>query len=1342
MTTISRTQLEFGLAPAQSPLRQSTLPPEGPSAALLFPTPGADGITVDRCTGDVYISDRAAGVVRRFDPETEEIQIEFSDLQEPGSLLALYRSRVSCPHSFRILLVEDGFDRLTLLVPSTQLVVPLVAALESTDLAFLPGGTPFAATPSLLVTELLEGQAAQQNGLGYSLGALELSELYRDQPDNPELGPGEEEVVPPELVSPEDGEVISQNDSTIGCKPHPTRGFGYRILFDWTDSFSASGTAGYDLFVRNRKSEGPIIDTFVKQSDFEFIRCNAVEEGGEAEWGVRCKDNQGRFSPWQIGEFRFADCRLQDGTPCRREIDLALSKRDSADPVAAGDLLTYILTVKNGGPSTANKVTLVDELPPDVIYVASKTTHGICKETQGGVECGLGVLGKGDITTVAISVIVGKQPKFKTLVNVARVEAVEDDLNEFNNTAVEETEIEEDAVPEADLAIAKSDSPDPVVQGARLTYTLTVKNGGPSTANKVTVFDTLPGDVAFLSAKSSQGSCREFRGLVECSLGVLERGAGAEIIINVVVRTSSRDALLNEARVQGAEKDPDGSNNTDKEETAVEKDVVPEIDLAVFKSGSPDPVASGQELVYELTVKNAGPGTATEVVLLDALPPEVTFVTAKSSQGSCSQSGSLVTCALGELTRGSGAEAVIVVVVNKGIKVETLINTAKVDAAEKDLNEFNNAAVEETTVEEVSIPEIDLALAKTDFPDPVAPEGDLTYNLTVTNAGPDTATNVRLTDKLPVQVSLTALKTSQGECSASGGAVTCELGELERGASAEVVIAVLVNKELQTDILLNNAVVTATEKDFDNFNNSAQARTEILKESTPRVDLALSKSDSSDPVNPGGTLIYSLKVVNLGPGSASQVTVIDKLPAGVTVQAAKSTQGLCSVLRGVVTCGLGVLKEGGSAEVLISVLVEKGAEGTVLMNSASVSSDEADSDVANNADEETTQVEKPQESLIDLSLSKSDSSDPVAPGDPLTYGLTVKNAGPEAATQVSVVDTLPSEVSFVSAKSSQGSCSGSESSVICELGSLEAGAEAEVLIDVLVIKNIQVEVITNAASVQAAESDSDTTNNSDQEITQVDVSESPEIDLSVTKSDFPDPVAPGDGLAYKLAVSNLGPDTATKVRLTDRLPPEVLFQSADGNCFHSNGLVTCDLGTIPSGASQEVTILVEVNKGTKAGTITNLAVVDAAETDSDQTNNTDQATTKVEIIPPPPPEADLSLSKSGSPATVSPGDKLSYRLTVNNLGPDTASDVRLTDNLPSEVTLGSPPKGCTEKGGRVTCDLGILGSKDSASITITVTVPRETQAKSITNSAGVSADEQDPDSSNNTAKATTTIAPQ
>ena len=62
VTTISRTQLEFGLAPAQSPLRQSTLSPEGPSAALLFPTPGADGITVDRCTEDVYISDRAAGV--------------------------------------------------------------------------------------------------------------------------------------------------------------------------------------------------------------------------------------------------------------------------------------------------------------------------------------------------------------------------------------------------------------------------------------------------------------------------------------------------------------------------------------------------------------------------------------------------------------------------------------------------------------------------------------------------------------------------------------------------------------------------------------------------------------------------------------------------------------------------------------------------------------------------------------------------------------------------------------------------------------------------------------------------------------------------------------------------------------------------------------------------------------------------------------------------------------------------------------------------------------------------------------------------------------------------------
>ncbi|MBI3459898.1 DUF11 domain-containing protein, partial [Candidatus Acetothermia bacterium] len=76
-----------------------------------------------------------------------------------------------------------------------------------------------------------------------------------------------------------------------------------------------------------------------------------------------------------------------------------------------------------------------------------------------------------------------------------------------------------------DLAVTKTDSPDPVIAGNNLTYTLTVTNNGPDNAGGVTVTDTLPGGVTFISAVPSQGSCSQSAGVVTCSLGTMANAA-------------------------------------------------------------------------------------------------------------------------------------------------------------------------------------------------------------------------------------------------------------------------------------------------------------------------------------------------------------------------------------------------------------------------------------------------------------------------------------------------------------------------------------------------------------------------------------------------------------------------------------------------------------------------------------------------------------------------------------------------------------------------------------------------------------------------------------------------
>lgn len=123
-----------------------------------------------------------------------------------------------------------------------------------------------------------------------------------------------------------------------------------------------------------------------------------------------------------------------------------------------------------------------------------------------------------------------------------------------------------------------------------------------------------------------------------------------------------------------------------------------------------------------------------------------------------------------------------------------------------------------------------------------------------------------------------------------------------------------------------------------------------------------------------------------------------------------------------------------------------------------------------------------------------------------------------------------------------------------------------------------------------------------------------------------------------------------------------------------------------------------------------------------------------------PTSADLSLTKTASPNPGQVGVNLSYRLTATNSGPATATAVTVTDTLPSGVSFvsASATQGSCSGSGPVNCNLGNLAAGASAIVTIVVTPSTPGQ---IVNSATVSANESDFDTSNNTAATTTVIQP-
>ncbi len=241
-----------------------------------------------------------------------------------------------------------------------------------------------------------------------------------------------------------------------------------------------------------------------------------------------------------------------------------------------------------------------------------------------------------------------------------------------------------------------------------------------------------------------------------------------------------------------------------------------------------------------------------------------------------------------------------------------------------------------------------------------------------------------------------------------------------------------------------------------------------------------------------------------------------------------------------------------------------------------------------------------------------------------------------------------------------------------------------------------------------------------------------EAELSLTNSPSVTETAVGADITYTVHVTNGGPNEATNVIVSDPLPADVSVRSAGASAGNCSGTTTvsCDLGTLAAGGSATVTIEVEV---TELGTATNTAEVSSEEPDPDTANNSQAAHTEVTT------EADLSLTDTSSVPDTTVASHFTYTLRATNNGPSPATNVSLTDTLPSDVTLLSTPtssQGSCEQSTKFTCSLGTLARGATATVTITVEAG---DVGTATDSASVASEVRDPEPANNSATASTQI---
>ncbi|WBQ08244.1 DUF7933 domain-containing protein [Kribbella sp. CA-293567] len=750
-------------------------------------------------------------------------------------------------------------------------------------------------------------------------------------------------------------------------------------------------------------------------------------------------------------------------------------------------------------------------------------------------------------------------------------------------------------------------------------------------------------------------------------------------------------------------------------------------DVALTKTGTPDPVPAGGNLTYKLVARNNGPSTARAVVVTDTLPDGVELVSADPTQGTCSGE---VDCALGDLASGGEATITVVVRVPSAGTVTSLTNVAAATSSTSDPDQSNNSASVTTPVIRIA----DLSVGKAVAPDAPAPGEPVKYTLTIRNNGPSDAEQVRIADSLPVGLSLVKAEApAPATCTAAGQDVTCTTDRLAGRTTLVVSITAVLDSAYRGGPLVNQAAVSSATPDPDLSNNTDTA---TVTPGRPKADLVVGKKTVTAPVVAGEPVTYQITVRNDGPSDAQAVLVADDLPATLTAATADTTAGSCTVSSGQVRCALGDLGAGSTATITVTATVVATATGS-LVNTATATSTTPDPDPSNNTGRTTDDLT----TSADLAITKTAQPVPVQAGKPVTYTLKVSNNGPSAATAVTVTDPVPAPLRYASSATSQGTCSQLDGTVTCNVGTVAPGGSVTVTVVANVPSGTPPNQLDNTAKVSSPTPDPVPGNNS----ATYTLLTGAQANITLVKTTSPDPVVAGEAITFELTVGNTGPSDAQDVTVDDAVPPAVtgVTASATGgaSCTVAGGRVRCSVGTLAAGESFVVTVGGTVAAGTEPGELANTATA-GSRTPEDPTESDNTSTSTTTVVA----KADLSVTKS-APATVVAGNRLTYQLAIRNAGPSDAVAVLVDDTLPPGTTYlrGSAPGGECRQDSSVAepvvrCPIGRLTPGAEAVATIVVTVGADVPAGKLTNSATVSSQTPDPNDRNNTDTAETTVS--
>ena len=973
-------------------------------------------------------------------------------------------------------------------------------------------------------------------------------------------------------------------------------------------------------------------------------------------------------------------------------LGLAMSV-DNASPNEGGTI-TFTATLTNSGPNAAGAIAVADVVPSGFLFVSATASQGSYASGNGAWT--VGSLANGASATLALTVTVSAGTGGTIVTNTATTIASDHrDPVAGNNSASKPVTVQL-----ADLGLAVTvDNPVPN-EGNTITFTIKLTNNGPNAASGVGVLDLLPPGLTYVSATAGQGNYASVTGV--WTVGSVATGASATLTLRATVTVGTGGTtLVDSARVSvSGQADHAPANNAAGRAVSVRL-----ADLGLVMAVDNATPNEGNVVAYTITLTNHGPDGATSAVVADLLPSTLTFVSATPSQGNYVSSTGAWT--VGSLANAGSATLTLRGVVKVGSGGATIANTAAISSASQaDHTVANNSATAPLTVQ---LADLGVALA---VDDARPNEGNtVTYTVTLTNAGPNSASGISVLDKLPAGITYVSATPSQGSYASGSGAWTT--GNLANAATATLVLRGTVNTGTGGTTITSTAQVTAAaQADHAASNNLAN-----LPVTIPLANLGVTVAVDNATPNEGAVITYTITVTNSGPDAASAVVVSDMLPATLGFLGSIPSQGTYAGGSGAWI--VGGLANGASATLALRATVNAGTGGGSIINTASVASvAEADHVTANNSVGKTVTVP-----LADLAVALAVSNAFPNEGSALNYTITLTNNGASNATGVVVVDAVPAGLTYVSATPSQGSYASGTG--VWTVGSVINGAQPTLTLNAVVDAGVGGTSIVDGARVSASDqADHVAANNIASNSLTVQTA-----DLALALS--VDNPAPNEGVTvtYTLTLNDLGPDAATSIAVSAPVPAGMTFVSAAATQgSYASGSGAWNAGNLANGAAATLTLRARVNAGTGGTTLPATATLTAADqADHAAANNLTSGEVAV-------PLADLAVAMAVDTTILNEGGTATFTVTLANAGPNDASGITLTDLLPAGLsyTNSTPSQGSYVPATGL-WTVGSVANGATATLVLRAGVDPGTGGSSVANTASVTgASEADHAAANNT----------